>query len=117
MMPQNKKKDNYSTAEQVIGTWIDGKPLYRKVLVCENYANSNSNRYEFNNLIPNIKHIINVFLFTYNYHKTGNETQYVKQNNLWSNNQKVIIVTWELNATDYPYSDVYVIVEYTKTTD
>lgn len=26
------KKDNYSTAEQVIGTWIDGKPLYRKVI-------------------------------------------------------------------------------------
>ena len=27
------KKDTYSTEEQVIGTWIDGKPLYRKVLV------------------------------------------------------------------------------------
>lgn len=24
--------DNYSTEEQVIGTWIDGKPIYRKVL-------------------------------------------------------------------------------------
>lgn len=24
-------RDNYSTTEKVIGTWIDGKPLYRKV--------------------------------------------------------------------------------------
>ena len=24
-------KEKYSTDEQVIGTWIDGKPLYRKV--------------------------------------------------------------------------------------
>jgi hypothetical protein len=25
-------QQNYSTSEQVIGTWVDGKPLYRKVL-------------------------------------------------------------------------------------
>lgn len=25
------ERDAYSTEEQVIGTWIDGKPLYRKV--------------------------------------------------------------------------------------
>ena len=24
-------RDNYSTTEKVIGTWIDGKPIYRKV--------------------------------------------------------------------------------------
>lgn len=26
------KKQEYSTEEQVVGTWIDGKPLYRKVV-------------------------------------------------------------------------------------
>ncbi len=25
-------RDNYSTTEQVVGTWIDGKPIYRKVV-------------------------------------------------------------------------------------
>ena len=25
----------YSTTEQVIGTWIDGKPLYEKTILCE----------------------------------------------------------------------------------
>lgn len=28
-------KNNYSTDETVIGTWIDGKPIYRKVIVSE----------------------------------------------------------------------------------
>lgn len=29
---------NYSTEEQVIGTWINGKPLYRKTFYFENFA-------------------------------------------------------------------------------
>ena len=28
-----RKDDNYSTEEKCIGTWIDGKPLYRKVVI------------------------------------------------------------------------------------
>ena len=31
-----KSEVNYSTDEQVIGTWINGKPLYRKVAVIDN---------------------------------------------------------------------------------
>ena len=26
--------ENYSTEEQIIGTWIDGKPIYRKTISC-----------------------------------------------------------------------------------
>ena len=35
--------DDYSTEETVIGTWIDGKPIYRKVvpLIAEVYVGSN----------------------------------------------------------------------------
>lgn len=29
-------EENYSTDEQIIGTWIDGKPLYRKVMIFTN---------------------------------------------------------------------------------
>ena len=28
----SKTSDNYSTEEQVVGTWIDGKPIYQKTL-------------------------------------------------------------------------------------
>ena len=34
-----KSGDNYSTDEQVIGTWINGKTLYRKVVVLDNPSN------------------------------------------------------------------------------
>lgn len=40
------KLDNgevYSTAETRIGTWIDGKPLYRKVIVATNIATNTEN--------------------------------------------------------------------------
>ena len=30
--------ESYSTEEQVIGTWIDGKPLYQKVFEIENIS-------------------------------------------------------------------------------
>ncbi len=35
-------KDIYSTAEQAIGTWIDGKPLYEKVIVQKDMSISNA---------------------------------------------------------------------------
>ena len=34
-----KSGNNYSTDEQVVGTWINGKPLYRKVVVIDNPSN------------------------------------------------------------------------------
>ena len=37
-------KDIYSTEEQVIGTWIDGKPLYRKILSLTTPSTTNSTK-------------------------------------------------------------------------
>ena len=48
--------DNYSTEEQVVGTWIDGKPLYRKVVIIDNP----SNKMTFS--IANIDEAINVIM-------------------------------------------------------
>lgn len=36
-----KSEEVYSTEEQVIGTWIDGKPLYRKVVEMRNMTKDN----------------------------------------------------------------------------
>ena len=32
----NRIRENYSTDEQVIGNWIDGKPLYQRTIITEN---------------------------------------------------------------------------------
>lgn len=37
-------KDIYSTEEQVIGKWIDGKPLYRKILSLTTPSTTNSTK-------------------------------------------------------------------------
>ena len=34
----SKTSDNYSTEEQVVGTWVDGKPIYQKVISGLNLA-------------------------------------------------------------------------------
>ena len=40
--PSSGSGHNYSTTEQVIGTWIDGKPLYEKTFETTSPSNSNS---------------------------------------------------------------------------
>lgn len=52
-------KEIYSTEEQVIGTWIDGKPLYRKVII--NNGPFVKGEQVFNNGITNVDKIINVY--------------------------------------------------------
>ena len=44
-------KENYSTNETRIGTWIDGKPLYRKVIT---YSKTGGGDFSFNHNIANI---------------------------------------------------------------
>lgn len=51
------KLSTYSTDEQVIGKWIDGKPIYRKTIL---YDGSMSNDLVINHGIENIYDVINV---------------------------------------------------------
>lgn len=48
--------EHYSTDEQVVGTWIDGKPIYRKVIDF-GYLPNNTSRYVSHG-ISNLKNII-----------------------------------------------------------
>ena len=64
--PNNVEK--YSTNETKIGTWTDGKPIYRSVFDISTISSSNANLVDLNNL--NIKLVINLYgtiKDTYNY--------------------------------------------------
>ena len=50
------KKQTYSTKETVIGTWIDGKPIYRKVYEINSLPNKERMYVDCN--IPNVQHVI-----------------------------------------------------------
>lgn len=118
-------KNNYSTEEQVIGKWIDGKPLYRKMVDTGNMPSNSVIQFEHS--IANVQHIhvnIGETMWTGNTHNFTKDTtnfspiyaddsgMYIKQ--LAVNSSSIQIGTANVNAK---YFKLLVCVEYTKTTD
>lgn len=118
----SKPTDNYSTDEQVIGTWIDGKPLYKRTFV----ATSPSSNDTITNIITLDDAIEPVNIYGFLARDEGNRiplTMYV--NDLYTS----YIGVWYRRTTDGNYigmivggsgtlnKPVYVTIEYTKTTD
>ena len=56
----NDDKFNYTQEEQIIGTWVNGKPIYRKV---SNVSISNESMWTSLINIPNLDKLINVYGF------------------------------------------------------
>lgn len=57
------KAQNYSTTEQVIGTWIDGKPLYRKVIQLTTLPNNTTKT--FAHSISNLEFVAKAYCVMY----------------------------------------------------
>lgn len=112
---QNLNNPNYSTTEQKTGgTWIDGKPIYRKVVDCGALTN---------NTPKNVAHNIQNISFVVNYYAiSANGTDWMSLPASWSSAMVGISVDLT-NIILRPYSDrrsyttTYAIIEYTKTTD
>lgn len=97
-------KDNYSTGEQIIGYWIDGRPIYRKVFLLAKDLIIVANDWAYGNTIPlsNVRQIINAM---------GSQVN-------GANSPLRVTVTGDImNATNSQITINAIIVEYTKTTD
>ena len=113
--------ENYSTEEQVIGTWIDGKPLYRRVInsttpnVETDTALTGKSIYitECNvETMVTLRGIVNTSgVFAYSGQSWNDYTFHLNYNS----NEKCISVT--LNRITWANQPLIVILEYTKTTD
>ena len=105
--------ESYSTEEQVIGQWIDGKPLYRKVYKLPTNFVIRANTWTNTGIPSTDKEIIinSMVLRVIN----GEETDHFSDVNAgqWNGTLQVIRNTNQLNM----YNDGYIILEYTKTTD
>ena len=105
------KANTYSTEEQVIGTWIDGKKIYRKVVTgIITTANTKINLAHDN--------IINISGKILGNNGGNNELIYYYDNTNYSyvysqNYSTLMLLTVESNLN----KNYYAIIEYTKTTE
>ena len=110
-----KNFNKYSTTEEVIGTWIDKKPLYRKV-VKGNITATDQTLFVVNANIDTMVFISGydcpdgTYYFPFNYAQTGSTYKSIFY--------KRDTDTIEFRSNSYNPGEVYVVVlEYTKTTD
>ena len=105
----------YSTAEQRIGTWIDGKPIYRQVI---QGTTASSNLSTAIGSISNLGTIVNIRGYIVSASASQsipiNFVYNTEQNAGYREHNNILIRT---NSSDYQSKPCYVIVEYTKTTD
>ena len=115
--------DVYSTTEQRIGTWIDGKPIYRKTIPLTNLPTANnytdtSINYSLNDITPlNLQTIILNNWGGYANNYVGSNSAYVSVSfavNDALGNPIQIRVRSSLNISSHTG---YATIEYTKTTD
>ena len=112
--------EEYSTTEKIIGTWIDGKPIYRKVLNSVGLAGNTkkSIAYNIDNLDKiwiengfaiNALRIVTVPMVGYN----GNLSEKV---DVWIEKQENVVKLYANGGWGNDWT-FYIIINYTKTTD
>jgi len=110
--------NDYSTDEQIIGTWIDGKPLYQKTIDLGNLPNATTK--QVNTEISNVKRLIN-----YSATATDSNGGNIAFPRLWLGGSGDMYIGFGSNlstinvATTSDRSGMtgYCTVQYTKTTD
>ena len=123
-MKINPKLNRYSTNEEKIGTWIDGKPIYRKVISLTSFTVGET---EVNHNIANIDKVINVSGFALR--RSGEyeilpaivppSVQSDYQTSIYDiNNTRFRLYLGRYTMTgNTALTNLYIIFEYTKTTD
>ena len=118
LVETSNKKDTYSTNEQIIGTWIDGKPIYRKVITFTPTEVAGSQNYG----VSNVENIISLQGFMYynsdnilplNFSFEQGSTVYYS---LFRASAQKGVIKYDMSSL-YVNKAVSVIIEYTKTTD
>lgn len=110
---------DYSTTEQRIGTWIDGKPIYRKVVNTGTLPNTQSKTVAHN--IENFKRIIRIYGNAYDpiagaiYPLPITNSEGVQYQVALRVSTTNITIATGIDRSNFTES--YVVLEYTKTTD
>ena len=108
----------YSTEEQVIGTWVDGKPLYRKVIVANNYSIPSKAEQTIPHGIENIENVIRIDTAIHaNWDNCYGGSSMLSVSKFHSRLDNVNLIYRNENSEDWVLIYISSIIEYTKTTD
>lgn len=108
---------SYSTTEQIIGKWIDGNTIYRKVIDISNLPNATIKQVAYN--ISNLDKVINLFGIAYELNTPRHYPLPYVSTAALANNIGINIEGSYINintGTDRSGLTGYVIIEYTKST-
>lgn len=112
------RRFKYSTEEQVVGEWIDGKPIYQKTIDCGTLANNNSKQVAHN--ISNLDIVCELFGAATNSDHTAKPIPHAHDVNISAQIQLEITSTnicLYNRGSNYSGYNAYVTLRYTKTTD
>lgn len=109
--------EQYSTSEEVIGEWIDGKPLYRKTISTGTLPNGGGMNVPHN--ISNIDNVVRVYGYAYRSSDgvslpLPHSAYDISCISCYANKTNICIVTYTDRTA---FTTSYVTLEYTKTTD
>lgn len=103
----SKNIENYSTTETVVGKWIDGKPIYRKVV--QGSLTLSPQTWVDTGIVDNT---IDLLINTKSFYAGANTAVLEISANRTSDSRIEVLST--LSTTTYPTA---ILLEYTKTTD
>lgn len=114
------ERTNYSTEEQVVGTWIDGKPIYRKIVQFTIGAINTANQHSLGLTAETIvgwkgyfKNNDNQYWPIDNFYTDSNGT-----NGIWVFVDAKNGILYEQHNYSYPNGKkAFITIDYTKTTD
>ena len=113
-----KKSENilheYNTEEKIVGKWIDGKPIYEKVIIIDNPPSGVDVLYSHG--ISNFNHVININVV----YITNGGIEYSEPIYLGSNFARSCAIdstNLYITTKGGNYIQLYVTIQYTKTTD
>ena len=117
-MSHNIDFATYKTTEQVVGTWIDGKPIYRKTIDFGYLPNGTTkavahNIVDIDKIIKIEQTIDNGSSYQHGFLVLSSGAQAVNQFNIYGTNSDIRVATNSDRSTVYAYFTLY----YTKVTD
>ena len=114
---------DYSTTEKVVGTWVNGKPLYQKTILLGSEYIPNAEMKTVAHGISNVDEVIDIKgVFLNSSTHTSTDAPRI-QDNMTNGNIPIDVDRTSLyikgRGTDFTsaFTDIYVTIQYTKTTN